>query len=70
VIEIDAEYGSLTLYGVLHKVEVTPVDDSDQWVGMIEMQSPSNNALLTPVDARALRDWLDQRLQDHDKRWA
>lgn len=55
------EGDDLALYGTSHRLEAMPVDGST-WVGLIVVSSPTDAAMLTPEDARALRDWLNDML--------
>lgn len=61
-IERDGDY--LDLIGTTHRLTAMPVDGTT-WVGMINIESPTNAAMLYPEDARALIRWLTERLDEH-----
>jgi hypothetical protein len=53
----------LILYGTSHTLNAMPVDGT-YWVGLIEVDSPTNSAMLTEEDARALIQWLNDMIDN------
>jgi hypothetical protein len=58
---IERKGDDLDLLGTSHRLSACPVDGT-RWIGLIEVDSPTNAALLTLEDAEALRDWLNDMI--------
>lgn len=54
----------LSLRGMSHLLRGMEVG-GEIWVGMLDIESPTASALLTPSDARELIRWLTRRLEAH-----
>lgn len=58
---VDRVRDALRLSGTSHTLRAMPVDGSI-WCAMIDIESPTHSALLTPEHAVVLRDWLTKQI--------